>query len=81
MVLRACKELAKDIAGDKWTLVYLRELSTDNFWYWENSDGLEDNRDAYLGLYKCVDFNKELWFELGKCMWRKYHSVFPNHLK
>ena len=30
---------------------------------------------------KSVEFNKEPWFELGNCMWRKHHSVFQDHLK
>ena len=34
-----------------------------------------------MGLDKCVEFERELCFELGKCMWRKHHSVFQYHLK
>ena len=30
---------------------------------------------------KCVDFERELWFELGKCMWRKHRSVYQDHMK
>ena len=32
-------------------------------------------------MEKCVDFKKDIWFELGKCMWRKHHSIFQDHLK
>ena len=32
-------------------------------------------------MYKCINFDKELWFELGKCIWRKHHSVFRDQLK
>ena len=30
---------------------------------------------------KCVYFDKEVFFELGKCMWRNHHSVFQDHQK
>ena len=53
-----CKELAKDIAGDKWTLGYLKALSTEQFCTWAKIDGLEDARDAHPILDKCVDFEK-----------------------
>ena len=32
-----CKQLAKDIPGDKWTLGGLKELSTDEFCTWYKS--------------------------------------------
>ena len=35
----------------------------------------------YLARYKCVDFKKELWFELGNCMCRKHQSVYQDHMK
>ena len=31
-------------------------------------------------MYKCVDSEKEIWFELGKCTMRKHHSVLQDHL-
>ena len=43
------KQLAKDIAGDKCTLGTLKDLSTDNVWTWENSDGIVYDGDVYLG--------------------------------
>ena len=30
---------------------------------------------------KGANFEKELWFDMGKCMWRKHHSVLQDHLK
>ena len=35
----------------------------------------------YLDQDKCVKFDRELCFELGKCMWRKYRSVYQDHIK
>ena len=55
-----CKHLAKDIAGDKRTLGYLKGLYTEDFWTWYNSDGLDYDRDAYLVLDKCVNFENKI---------------------
>ena len=76
-----CKQSAKYLAGDKWNLRYFKALSIEDLWTWAKSDGIVYNGDDYLVLYKCVNFKRELCFELGKCMWRKHHSVFQEHLK
>ena len=34
-VLGECKQLTKEIAGDKWYLGALKGLSMDNLWAWE----------------------------------------------
>ena len=34
-----------------------------------------------LAKDKCLDFNRELWLELGQCMWRKHWSVYQDHMK
>ena len=46
----------------------------DNFWTRVKSDGIGYDRYAYLGLDKGVGFKKEIWFELGECMWRNHRS-------
>ena len=43
-----CKDLAKDLAGDKWTLVDLKALSKERFWNWAKSGGIDNNEGAYL---------------------------------
>ena len=55
-----CKDLEKDIAGDNYTLVNFKVLSIEQFCTWDNSDGIDNNGYAYLGLDKCVNFEKEL---------------------
>ena len=30
---------------------------------------------------KYVDLERELWFELGNCMWRKHRNVYQDHMK
>ena len=67
--------------GDKWDLGKLKCLSTDEFWYWAKKDSIGYDVHVYLGIDKCVDFKRELWFELGKFMWRNHWSVYQDHLK
>ena len=76
-----CKKSAKNITGYKWTLRNLKRLSTEGFWTWDKGYQLDYDGDSYLDLDKCFDFEKELWLELGKCMWRKHRSVFKDHTK
>ena len=71
-VLVEYKQSAKELAGYKWNLGALKELPTGNFWTWDKKYGIGYDRYAYLGLDKCVDFEKEFLFEFGKCMWRNH---------
>ena len=80
-VLVECKQSSKDLAGDKCTLGALKKLSTDDFWNWAKKYGIMYDGYAYLGIDKCVEFEKEVWLELGKCMWRKHQSVHQDHLE
>ena len=71
----------KDLVGDKWDLDVLKELSTGDFWTWTKKDGIVYYGDACLGLDKCVDSEKYIWFELENSMLRKHQSVYQEHLK
>ena len=70
----------KELTGYEWNLGKLTELSSEYFWTWENTDTTGYDRHAYLTLDKCVDFERELWFELVKCMWRNHRSVYQDHI-
>ena len=70
-----CRKSGKELAGDEWTLGELTRLSAEDFWTWEKTDTMGYDGHDYLARYKCVDFDRELWFELGKCMWRKNRSA------
>ena len=74
-VLVTCKKLTKELAGDKWTLGDLSGVSTEDFWNWAKTDTIGYDEHPYLTIDKCDKFERELWFELGKCMWRKHRSV------
>ena len=73
--------MEKYLAGNKWDLGKLKEISTDNLCTRAKKYKIVYDEDAYLRLDKCVEFEKELWFELGKCMWRKHQSVYQDQLK
>ena len=73
--------MAKELAGDEWNLGDLTGISTEDFWTWAKTDTRGYDGNDYLDQDKCVDFNRELWFELGKCMCRKHLSVYQDHMK
>ena len=79
-VLVKWKQLAKELAGDYWTLGELDRLSAENFWTWANTDTIGYYGHDYLARDKWFDFERELWFESGKCMWRKHRSVYQDHM-
>ena len=76
-----CKQSAKELAGDDWTLGDLSRISTEDFWTWVKLDTIGYDGHAYLAIDKCVGFKKELWFKLGKGMWRKHQRTFRDHAK
>ena len=53
----------------------------EDFWTWVNKYGIGYDGDSYLGLDKCVDFDKEIWFLLGNFMWMNRQRVYQEHLK
>ena len=75
------RESAKYLAGDEWTLVDLTGLSVEDLWTCVKTDTTRYDGYDYLARDKCVNFERELWFELGKCMWNKHPSFYQNHMK
>ena len=74
-VLMTCKQSAKELAGDEWTLGDMDSLAAEDFWTWVKTDTTRYDGHPYLAIDKCVNFERELWFELGKWVWRKHWSV------
>ena len=70
-VLVACRQLTKALAVDEWNIRNLAGLSAEAFWNLHKTDTTGYDRHAYLPRDKCVNFNRELWLELVKCMWRQ----------
>ena len=56
-------------------------LSAEEFWTWEKTYTTGYDGHDYLARDKCVDFERELWFKLVKCMRRKHRSVYQDHMK
>ena len=61
-------DLEKELAGIQWNPRNMKALSTELFWTWYKEYRIDDDRDAYLGLDKCFNFDKDIWFELVNCM-------------
>ena len=61
-----CRQSAKELAGDEWTLGDLTGISAEDFLNCEKKDDTGYDGHDYLALDKCVNFDRELWFELGK---------------
>ena len=76
-----CKQLAKYLAGDDWALVDIKGLSTKEFFTWEKTDTTGYDGHLYLDNNKCFNFERGLWFDLWKCMWRKNQSIHQYHMK
>ena len=66
------KHSAKELAGNEWTLGDLSGVSMEYLWTWAKTDTIGYDGHPYLAIDKCVNFKRELWFELGNCMWRKH---------
>ena len=71
--------MAKDIVGDSWDFGALKELSTDNFWAWENKYGIGFDSNAYLGREKLVDFDKGALVRVGKVNVGELPKYIPGH--
>ena len=76
-----CRQYAKDLMCYEWTLGKLTGLSAEEFWTWAKKDTTGYDGHYYLARDKCVNFERELWFELGECIWRKHRSVYQDHMK
>ena len=80
-VMVTCTQLLKELAGDECTLRDMTALTAEYFWTWAKMDTTGYVGHPYLSIDKCVDFERKLWFKLGKCMWRKNRSVYQDHIK
>ena len=76
-----CKQSEKELAGDECTLGNMNGIAAEEFWTWEKTDTTGYDGRPYLDIDKFVDFERELWFELGKYVWRKHRSVYQDHMK
>ena len=80
-VLVACSQSEMEVVGDEWNLGKLAGISAEAFQTWAKMNTTGYDEHIFLALDKCVDFKKDLWFELGKCIWRKHRSVYQDYMK
>ena len=59
----------------------VEDVTMDKLWTWANLYGLGADGDFYLRDDKCIDFEKEICFDLGKSTWKKHWSVLQDHVK
>ena len=59
-------------AGYKCNFGGAKEVIMEAFWTWDKQGGLESDGDPIRGVDRCTDFDKGLWLEYGKHMWRKH---------
>ena len=43
-----------------------KDVTMEQFLTWENTDANNGSGDMHLGRYICINFDKEICFDLGK---------------
>ena len=80
-VLEECKESTKGLAGDQWSLGLAKVIFMEQLCTWAKVDAIDVSVDPISGSERYTSFEKELWFDLGKNIWRKHRSAFWDHSK
>ena len=60
--------MAQGVGWNQWTLGKVKDVTMKKFWTWTELYGLDIDRDSYSGAKRCIDSDKEIWFDLGKSM-------------
>ena len=53
----------------------------EQFWYWSNLDAINVTGGLFDVPEWCNYFEKDLWFDLEKSMWRKHQGNLLDHVK
>ena len=53
-----------------------KDVTMEQLWTWARKGGIGRSGHIYFGHDRCIDFEKDVWFNLGKIMWKRYQSVF-----
>ena len=80
-VLFSCKDTTTDLSENEWNLRATKNATMKQFWVWSKSDGANSGGYAVTGEDFCIDFEKELLFEIVKSMRRNHYSVLQYHVK
>ena len=79
--LAGFKESKKGLDGYQWELGPTRNKTIEKLWTWAKSDANDGFGDMYLGCDWCTEFDKEIWLDFGKRIWRKHRRTFQEHTK
>ena len=80
-VLFLCNNTYRGLYGNQWTLRAANNVTMEKLWYRDKVDRRDADRDPIRGVDWCNDSEKELWFDLGKVMWRGDCYLFQYHIK
>ena len=80
-VLAGFKKSDKGLSVDQWALGATKDVTMEHFWTWSKTESLDGSLDMYLIPDRCRYFDKYIWFELVKSMWRKYRCTYQVHIK
>ena len=56
VVLTECKESAKKLAGDQFNLLKTKDVTMEQFWTRDKTDGIGDDVNAYLVVENGINF-------------------------
>ena len=75
-VLRPYTEAVSIKDETNWNYVFMEYLLTSS-----NASGLYADGDTIVVKEKFKYIERNLWFHLGKYVWKNHHSVFNNHVR
>ena len=58
--------------GYHWILGEAKEAIMEDFWTWAKVGGTNYDGRPVSGAKRYDEFEKEIWFELGKRIWQKH---------
>ena len=69
------------MSGNQWTLGAANIVTMELLWSQDKVDRRDADGEPIRRSDQCDYFEKELWFGLGKIMWRKHCYIFQYHVK
>ena len=71
-VLLACKDIARGLAGKQCTLREANNETMEQFWAWTKLYSVGSGGYTVIGADRCKNFEKDLWFKIGKSMCKNH---------
>ena len=80
-VLVECKELVKGIAGYQWIIGPTKDVTMEQLCTWGKQYYINISGGMYLVRNICIEFDKDIWFKLGKIMLKRHRIILQDHVK